>query len=111
MNQILTVQCPDQPGLIHKITSAILEQNANIVTNQEFVEPEEKIFFLRAEIENVENINDLFQKIQSDLNSQAKVKLAPLNKDKVVILASKESHCLGDLLLRTRFNELPMEVL
>jgi formyltetrahydrofolate hydrolase len=31
MNYILTVQCPDRSGLIHMITSVILDQNANIV--------------------------------------------------------------------------------
>jgi formyltetrahydrofolate deformylase len=111
MNQILTVQCPDQPGLIFKITSAILEQNANIVSNQEFVEPEEKIFFLRAEIEDLANPKILLENILKNLPKESLVNLAPLSKDRIAILASKESHCLGDLMLRARFDELPMEIL
>jgi formyltetrahydrofolate deformylase len=111
MNHILTVQCPDRPGLIHKITSAILDQNANIVSNQEFVELEEKVFFLRAEIENLSNPKILLDQIQNILSPESIVNLANLTKDKVVILASKESHCVGDLLMRVRFNELPMEIL
>lgn len=111
MNYILTVQCPDRPGLIHMITSVILDQNANIVTNQEFVEQEEKVFFLRAEIENLPDSKILLEQIRKVLIPESIVNLANLRKDKVVILASKESHCVGDLLMRVRFNELPMEIM
>ncbi len=110
MNPILTVLCPDQPGLIYRITSQILEQGANIVSNQEFVEPNEKIFFLRAEIENLKDTFLLVKRLQAVLPEEAETRISEQKKDRVAILVTREPHCLGDLLMRARFDELPMEI-
>lgn len=109
-NYILTVECKDKPGLIYAITKSILKQNANIITNQEFVEPIDKIFFLRAEIENLRDKKELLEELRMSLPNDAEIECEPIIKRKIIILASKEPHCIGDLLLRIRFQEMNAEV-
>ncbi|HEY1096190.1 MAG TPA: ACT domain-containing protein, partial [Alphaproteobacteria bacterium] len=50
---VLRVACPDQPGLVHQITKALMDEGANIVRNDEFVDRTAKHFFMRTEFQNV----------------------------------------------------------
>jgi len=49
-------------------------------------------------------------KLQSVLPAAANVRLASIKKRPIVILATKEPHCLGDLLLKNAYGELPSDV-
>ena len=48
---LLLIQCPDEPGLIYKITGVLYAHALNIVRNDEFVEREGNVFFMRTEFE------------------------------------------------------------
>lgn len=111
MNRILLVQCPDAIGLIHSITSILLKASANIISNHEFVEPREHIFFMRTEFTGGGDSDALIHNLKSSLPAGSIIYIKEQKPSKVVVLATKESHCLGDLLLRARYNELPMEIL
>lgn len=75
----------------------------NIDRNDEFVDSEKNLFFMRTEFSgdcDVQNLKNILQKI---LPEDAKINLT-LNKVKnVVILVTKEHHCLSDLLIRNEF--------
>ena len=45
---ILRIDCPDEPGLVHKITGVLFNAGYNILNNQEFVDLEAKHFFMRT---------------------------------------------------------------
>lgn len=83
----------------------------NIDRNDEFVDSEKNLFFMRTEFSgdcDVQNLKNILQKI---LPEDAKINLT-LNKVKnVVILVTKEHHCLSDLLIRNEFNEVNFNVL
>ncbi|TGM94756.1 formyltetrahydrofolate deformylase [Leptospira licerasiae] len=112
-NRILLIRCKDEAGLIHRITGFLANIGANIVGNQEFVEPLEKVFFMRTEysLENDAKEEGLISELAKILPKDAVLTLSNPRLPKVVLLATKEPHCLGDILLRWRYGELPMELL
>ncbi|MDK2595926.1 formyltetrahydrofolate deformylase [Pseudoalteromonas obscura] len=109
MSYILTTQCSDEIGLIAKITSLCHEHNLNIVRNNEFVDREGKRFFMRTEVTGSPTSLFLSQ-LQSNLPDDAQVKLHSPTKVKVVLLATKEAHCLGGVLLKQYENALNIEI-
>lgn len=108
---VLRIDSPDEKGLIYKITKILYENNLNITCNGEYVDHDLKHFFMRTEIEGIFNQETLENQIKSILPDSAKFKLSCSSKKKVIILATKEHHCLGDLLIKNAYNELNIEIL
>lgn len=107
---VLLVKCSDCPGLINKITGALFEFNVNIISNDEYVAPVSKTFFNRAHFTGAFDKNQLISSLKDKLHNKAEIKLIE-NKDKeVVILVTKEHHCLADLLIRNQYNELGAKI-
>ncbi|MDU4245548.1 MAG: ACT domain-containing protein, partial [Varibaculum cambriense] len=46
---VLTLSCPDRPGIVHDVTKVIVEVEGNIVDSQQFDDPETKSFFMRVD--------------------------------------------------------------
>jgi formyltetrahydrofolate deformylase len=109
-NQILLIDCPDQKGLVYNITKLVYSRNLNIISNQEYVDSAANHFFMRTVIDG-NSLDGTFRQNLSDvLPEGATVRLSTIKKRPVVILATKEPHCLGDLLLRNAYGELPCDV-
>ncbi|HQP48121.1 MAG TPA: formyltetrahydrofolate deformylase, partial [Spirochaetota bacterium] len=81
------------------------------VRNNEFVNPETKHFFMRTEFSGefarTAVIGDLIKELPEDV----RISLGGKKKKKIVLLATKEHHCLGDLLLRNEFDRINAEIL
>ena len=108
---VLKVNCPDRAGLIYEISKIIFSLGLNIEKNSEFVNSEHKWFFFRAILSgNVDEIR-LESDLKSILPSGGEVELIKRRKKDIVILVTKESHCLGDLLIRYFSNELHANIL
>jgi formyltetrahydrofolate deformylase len=100
------VECPDQRGLVHAISGVLLRHGCNVVGNQEFVDAASGRFFMRTEFDGLENSDagqQLVAETQSSLPPGALVRLAQSGPKRIVVLASREHHCLGDLLIRHQF--------
>ncbi|MDN3378898.1 MULTISPECIES: formyltetrahydrofolate deformylase [unclassified Pseudoalteromonas] len=110
MNTILTTQCADDVGLIAKITGLCHEHNLNITRNNEFVDKDAKRFFMRTELSDQPN-GEFLTQLEGLLPTGAKVTLHSNEKTKVVLLATKEAHCLGGVLLKQFEQALNIEVL
>lgn len=109
-HRILMIDCPDEKGLVYRITRELFDRDLNIISNHEFVDSVSKHFFMRTVVDG-ENLNhEIEQKLTSILPEQAKIRITSIINRPVVILATKESHCLGDLLLRNAYGELPSDV-
>lgn len=106
----LLIDSPDEAGLVFKITKVIYENNLNIVSNAEFVDNGENHFFMRTEVEGDADKGKLFNELTSSLPHNAKIKISDGTRKKVVVLCTKEHHCLGDLLIRNAFNDLNLEI-
>lgn len=104
-NNTLLIHCEDAKGLVYKITDVIFRNDLNIVLNREFVEHESKHFFMRTVIEGPLKSEKLIHELRGVLPENAKIRLSSHEKKDIVIMATKEHHVLGDLLIRNEFNE------
>ena len=102
---ILRVECPDAKGLIYGITGVIFGHGMNIVSNGEFVDEKRSRFFLRAELEGECDPEKVISDLQAELPPEASVQLGLSRPKDIVILATREAHCLGDLLVRQAAGE------
>lgn len=109
-NQIVLIDCPDAKGLVYNITKVIYDLGLNIISNHEFVDSDSGYFFMRTVLEGSHPEKPFRNKLEDVLPEQANIRLSSLRKKPVVILATKEPHCLGDLLLRNSDGELPCDV-
>ncbi len=103
---VLLVECPDQRGLVHAISGVLLRHGCNVVGNQEFVDAASGRFFMRTEFDGLEDSGagrQLVSETRSALPPGAEVRLAQSGPKRIVVLASREHHCLGDLLIRHQF--------
>jgi formyltetrahydrofolate deformylase len=105
LNHVLLVTCPDRPGLIHTITGVLLRHGVNVISNDEFVDRDLQQFVMRSEFVGGEDASALRQDVQAAL-PEASVVVSGFARPRIVVLASHEPHCLGELLLRQVNGEL-----
>lgn len=107
---ILLIHCQDQPGLIYKVTQVVYKHNLNVISNGEFVERTYNHFFMRTEFSGDFNKEVFLQELKAILPTDTVIKLSQRQRRTACILATKEHHCLSDLLIRHSFNELDIDV-
>lgn len=106
LSRVLLVECADRAGLVHAITGVLFHAGVNVVGNQEFVDRTAARFFMRTEFDGAVDEARLVAGLRAVLPPDADVRLSRPEPRRVVILASKEHHCLADLLVRHAFAEL-----
>ncbi|WP_342086840.1 formyltetrahydrofolate deformylase [Dyadobacter sp. OTU695] len=112
MNQrhILLMDGPDHKGLIYHVTRILFAHNQNIISNDEYVSPS-RYFFMRTEFEGDTDIPELLKALQSELPAGLNLRINPKKNKDIVLMVTKEHHCLGELLIRYAFNELDATIL
>lgn len=103
---VLLVDAPDRPGLIHQITGVLLRQAVNVIANHEFVDRESRRFFMRSEFVGACELAEVTRELRQILGASANVRVAAPGRGRIVVLATKEHHCLAELLLRHLHGEL-----
>lgn len=107
----LMIDCPDRKGLVHQITGVLFDLGLNVTQNDEFVS-EDGRFFMRTEFEGEVNEATLTAQMLQVLPEQdSRLRLNPKKNKNIVVLATKEHHCLADLLVRYSFDELNANIL
>lgn len=106
----MLISCKDRKGLIHSVSGILLKYDLNIIGNGEYVDRQKGLFFMRTEFSGEIDVDSVKDEIKSCLPEGAFLHLSKKRKKQIVILATKESHCLGDLLLRNYSNELDADV-
>jgi formyltetrahydrofolate deformylase len=109
LNRVL-VDCIDEPGLIYRITAVLFQHGCNIVRNQEFVDTAAGHFFMRTEFSGGSSVPEIAAELAKALPAGAGVRVAPAADRRIVVLATKEPYCLGELLLLHSFRELGASV-
>jgi formyltetrahydrofolate deformylase len=107
---IILVDCPDAVGLVHTITGVLGERRLNIETNQEFVDAASGHFFFRAEVTAADGnlpAGELRAALAAVLPAAASVRVTRESRRPIVVCATREPHCLGELLLLDAIGELP----
>jgi formyltetrahydrofolate deformylase len=112
MDLIVTLQCKDQPGIVHAMTTAVLAARGNIIENQQFTDPTTQDFVMRTRFESEIELTKVREILESGLGQfKPKLSLRSVAKQKnAIILVTKESHCLRDLLYLQELGELPIEI-
>ncbi|MCH9814385.1 MAG: formyltetrahydrofolate deformylase [Epsilonproteobacteria bacterium] len=103
---VLKIDCSDEKGLIYKISNVIFNNDLNIEKNSEFVDEESQKFFFRARVVGNLDIDEMRKQLSAVLPNDAQVYLGVRRAKNVVLMATKESHCLGDILLKYQSGEL-----
>lgn len=108
----LTVACPDAVGIVAAMSSFFADEGGLITEANHFRDPETRWFFTRQVIAadslpySLEELRRRFEPIGTQFSMQWQVEETRLPK-KVVLMVSKQAHCLSDLLYRWRSGEMP----
>jgi formyltetrahydrofolate deformylase len=110
---ILTLSCPDRPGIVAAVSGLLFAEGANILDAQQFDDEETGRFFMRVVFalapRGIEPLRERFAETAGEYAMQWRLRQKD-RRAKVLILVSKFDHCLADLLYRARIGELAMDV-
>jgi formyltetrahydrofolate deformylase len=110
---ILSIEGKDAKGLIYNVTHVLYQFKCNITNQDEYVTPTGR-FFMRTEFESdeVKDLGIIKDALDDQLQSKdLKIKIRERSKKNIVILVTKEHHCLSELLVRHHFDELNANIL
>ena len=116
---VLTIVCPDRAGIVHAVTGMLVEHGGNILESQQFDDVAEDRFFMRVRFEVQDGSADTGETLES-----LRVAFGPVAERfemtwelweasapyRTLILVSKFSHCLNDLLFRAANGSLQIDV-
>ncbi|MCA9602892.1 MAG: formyltetrahydrofolate deformylase, partial [Myxococcales bacterium] len=111
----MLLSCADQPGLVAAVANFIFENGGNIVNASQHTDHEAGMFFQRIEIDVSafrvprREITHAFDGVAKRFGMSVSLRF-PEERHRVAILASKQGHCLYDLLFRLRMGELKADV-
>jgi formyltetrahydrofolate deformylase len=112
---ILTLSCPDKPGIVHAVSSYLFMTGCNIEDSQQFGDRDTGLFFMRVHFSavepslTVEKLRASFAAIGDSFQMDWQLHPAA-ERMRVVLMVSRFGHCLNDLLFRTSIGALPVEV-
>ncbi len=112
MDLIASLQCVDKPGIVHAMTSSVLAAGGNIIENQQFTDPVTNTFVMRTRFETNSTLAQA-QKVLGEGLSQFEPRLSIRDNSvpkRALVMVTKESHCLRDLLYLFELGELPIEI-
>ena len=112
MDLIASLQCADQPGIVHAMTSAVLACGGNIIENQQFTDPSTNTFVMRTRFETAQGIDGAEKSLNEGLSKfNPSLHIRPTaKKPRALVMVTKESHCLRDLLYLEDLGELNVEI-
>jgi formyltetrahydrofolate deformylase len=106
---VLTLSCPDRPGIVHAVSGFLAERDCNILDSQQYGSPRTATFFLRmhvaAPVEPAQ-LREGFATVATAFAMDWQLH-ASEDRPRVLVLVSRQGHCLNDLLYRWRSGYLP----
>jgi len=109
-HRILLTECPDSKGLIAQITNICYKHQLNIIRNTEYVDPGTGQFYMRTELDGIFNDSTLLLDLDRALPAGSRRSLLSRSAKRVVILVTKEAHCLGDILMKVYDGSLTLDI-
>ena len=109
---ILTLHCPDQPGLVFAVSKWLVGHDCNIVASDQFGDARSGRFFLRLCFAGDVPLGPLMASFYDVADEYAMDwGLWPAQeKPRVLVMVSKYEHCLADLLHRARVGDIPIDI-
>jgi formyltetrahydrofolate deformylase len=112
---VLTLSCPDRPGIVYAVSSFLVQHSGNILASQQYGESPDGRFFMRvhfsvpppgADLAELERgfswVAEAFHMSWQLHDTAARVR--------TLIMVSRLGHCLNDLLFRWKTCSLPVDV-
>ncbi len=110
---ILTLYCPDRPGIVHAVSGFLLQRGCNIEEAAQFNDHDTGLFFMRVQFAGAVASLDQFQSELTELAQPLGI-IWRLHQAqalmRTVLMVSKEGHCLNDLLFRWKSGLLALDV-
>ena len=110
---VLTLSCPDQPGIVRSIAAGVGHAEGNITESEQFSDPVTGLFSMRVEFESpLTDLDAVRRAVEADIAGlDATLAVRPREqRRRTMILVSTADHCLMDLLYRYDRGELPVEI-
>ncbi len=109
---VMTFVCEDRPGIVHAITGAIVEAGGNIVESRQFESGDSHRFYMRVEILTDASLDEVRAALAAPIESFGiEAEIDEVGRPvRTLVLTSKSTHCLNDLLFQTSIGNLPIEV-
>lgn len=107
---VLKITCSDTKGLIYQVTKCLYEAGLNIIRNNEYVDMETNRFFMRTEFKSHGDVDSIKEILKSKLPDDATITFSPDRKRKIILMASREHHCLNDIVSRCENEDLSAEI-
>jgi formyltetrahydrofolate deformylase len=109
---ILTLSCPDRPGIVHAVSGFLLERGGNIEEAAQYNDPDTGLFFMRVQFACALGLAELQQALAGlGTSFGMRWKLHPRDQAmRTVLMVSKEGHCLNDLLFCWKSGLLPLDI-
>jgi formyltetrahydrofolate deformylase len=111
----LAASCPDRTGIIARVTGFFAEHNGWILESSFHADDASSRYFMRIEVKAdslpfmLAELRERFRPIAEELEMDWKLTDSAVKK-RVVVLVSKQEHCLYDLLARWQAKELDIEI-
>ncbi|WP_426956941.1 formyltetrahydrofolate deformylase [Muricoccus radiodurans] len=112
---VLTLSCPNRPGIVAAVATTIFEHGGNIREAQQYDDTESRRFLARITLDHPEDrldaealraaLEEVGQRFVMALSFRDRARVR-----RVMVMVSKFDHCLADILYRWRIGELPMEL-
>jgi formyltetrahydrofolate deformylase len=112
MRAVLLLQCPDTSGIVATVGAFVADAGGNIVEADQHSDPAAGLFLQRIEFDvdaTRDEVAGAFAPIAQRFSMEAQVHDLG-DRPRVALLASKQGHCLADLLVRFDLGEMPGEI-
>ena len=111
---VLSLSCPDRPGIVHRVSGFLVEQGANILEAAQYDDVSTNRFFMRVQFEAADATSSVklaenFAPVAAELAMQARF-VALAERVRTLLMVSKQGHCLNDLLFRHKSGHLAIDI-
>jgi formyltetrahydrofolate deformylase len=109
---VITLVCPDQPGIVHAVSGAIVQARGNITESQQFSSADTGRFFIRLQVEAPADRAELEAALAPVISRYGMAAVVDVvgRPLRTLVLASTAGHCVNDLLFRQHAGQLPVEI-
>jgi formyltetrahydrofolate deformylase len=109
---VLSLSCPDRPGIVHAVAGLLAEHGGNITESQQFGDALSGLFFMRVQVESAaskEQLETALRELAERFSMTWNLDIAG-RRMRTVVLVSTAAHCLHDLLFRQQSENLPIDI-
>jgi formyltetrahydrofolate deformylase len=112
---VLTLSCPDKPGIVYAVSSFLVQHSANIIDSQQYGEADGGLFFMRVHFSvpppgrPTAELERDFTWVAESFHMSWQLH-GRFERIKILLMVSQLGHCLNNLLFRWSTGSLPVDI-